>query len=61
MFLESGLLEATEHYKQVQLIHSIFLFVAEAVFWEAFWELIDMCSLDLTVGLMVCSQADGRM
>lgn len=55
------MLEATEHYKQLSLIHSDALFVDEAIFWEAFCEWIEICSLDLTAGLMACSQADGWM
>lgn len=57
--LEPGLLEVTEHYKQLELIHSNVCLVDEAIFWEAFCELIEICSLDLTVGLMACSQAVG--
>lgn len=55
--LEPGLLEATEHYK-LYLIHSNFLFIAKAIFWEAFCELIEMCFLYLILGSMMCSQAD---
>lgn len=36
----------------------IFLLVSEAIFWDEFCELIEIC-LHLTVGLVTCSSADG--
>lgn len=55
LFLEPGLSQAMEHTNSCSWLIYIYFFIAEAPFGDVVCELIEMCSLYLTVDLVTCS------